>query len=219
MKRIALFGLCAAISILPAAAAKADSQQGPFYIGTTASMDFPANSNVGGATNGTVKYNFSSGGDVAIGWQPQVLNTETGDVRLEVQGGYHAFGLKSITANGATNSNPSGDMKAATLMTNAYYDLHTGTRFTPYVGVGVGEAMLKFPEGEGLGNTDSTSYKLAYQGMAGVAYTPEPLPQADITLGYRYLGTEKASYGSATGDVNVGPLNDSAVEVGFRYHL
>lgn len=219
MKRIAFFGLCAAVTFLPAFSAKADPQQGPFYIGTTASVDFPASSDVSGATNGTVKYNFSSGGDLAVGWQPEALNSETGDVRLELQGGYHAFGLKSVTANGATNTDPSGDMKALTLMTNAYYDLHTGTRFTPYIGAGVGEAMVKFPEGQGLGNTDSTSYKLAYQAMTGVAYTPEALPQADITLGYRYLGIEKASYGSPAGDVNAGPLNDSAVEVGFRYHL
>lgn len=218
MKRVAFIALCGALSIIPLIKANA-ADSSPFYIGATGSVDLPSDSTVSGSKTGKVKYKFSSGGDVSIGIKPEALNSETGNVRLELQGGYHAFGLKSVTANNATNSNPGRDFKAATAMANAYYDIHTSTPFTPYIGAGVGEAFMKFPTGKGLGNTDTTSHKLAYQAMAGVAYTPESMPKTDFTIGYRYMGTEKASFSTPGGNVDVGPLHDSAIEAGIRYHF
>jgi opacity protein-like surface antigen len=195
-----------------AQAADADK---PFYIGAQGNVAMPSDSTITGASSGKVKYGFSSGAGVVMGYQPQALSNDTGDVRVEAEASYHALGLKSVGAN----NNPSGDLKATTLMGNVYYDVHTGTNFTPYVGAGVGQAFVSFPKGQGLGNTGGTSNVLAYQGMAGVSYTPDSMPNTDISLGYKYLGTEKPNFSTASGDVKLDPLHQSSVELGVKYHF
>ena len=147
------------------------------------------------------------------------MNNSTGDVRFEAEGGYHAFALDSITAGGVTTNKPNGDMKAETLMANAFYDLHTGSRFTPYIGAGIGEGHLQFPKNKGLTNTSDSDNVLAYQGMVGVSYTPESMPNTDLALGYRYLGFGKPSFNTPTGSTELSHVHENDVEFSFRYHF
>jgi len=213
----------AAVSLLAtgflATNAFAAGQSGPWYVGVSGDLSSPQSTNVTGTTTGNIDYKFSSGGNIAIGYEPQALKNATGDVRLEAEAGYHAFGLKDVTAGGVTNSNPTGDLKVATLMGNAYYDLHTGTQFTPYVGAGVGEAHIDFARNNGFGATQSSDNRLGYQFMTGVSYTPALMPKTDWSLGYRYLGTTSPQFTTATGNVKFDAIHASNFEIGFKYHF
>ncbi|MCB1539177.1 MAG: porin family protein [Rhodospirillales bacterium] len=212
--RFLSFTAAALLAVLPYAsiAHAADS----FYVGAKGDIANPSNSSVSGSSTGKVKYGFSSGAGIVGGWQPEALSSDTGDVRFEGEASYHAMKLKNVLAN----TNPSGDLKAIALMGNAYYDFNTGTGFKPYVGAGVGQGFVKFPKGQGLGNSDSTQNVFAYQAMAGVSYTPESMPQTDWSLGYKYMGFEKPSFSDgAGGHVKLGSLHENAIEAGMRYHF
>ena len=199
--------------------AMAAAQDNPWYAGASGDITFPRDTTVSGTTSGNIKYKFSSGGNIEFGYAPQMLNNSVGDVRFEAEGGYHAFGLKEITANGVTNSRPNGDLKVMTLMGNAYYDLHTGTSFTPYVGAGIGDANIHLDKNNGFGMTKSSDNRLGYQFMTGVSYTPQCLPKTDWTLGYRFLGTTSPQFTTSTGNVKLDAIHASNIEVGFKYHF
>jgi opacity protein-like surface antigen len=71
------------------------------------------------------------------------------------------------------------------VMANAYFDYLTCTPWTPYVGAGIGTSYLKaqnFYNGEKF--LDKSTYNLAWQVMAGVAY--EFNSHWAIDLSYRY---------------------------------
>ena len=203
-----------------ATSAFAAGQDSSWYVGASGDASFQKSTGVTGATSGdNIKYKFSSGGNIALGYEPQMLNNATGDVRLELEGGYHAFGLKSVTAGGVTNTSPNGDLKVATFMGNAYYDVHTGTQFTPYIGAGIGDANITFARSNGFGATTNNDNRLGYQFMTGVSYTPTSMPHTDWSLGYRYLGTTAPQFTTTTGDIKLDAIHASNVELGFKYHF
>jgi len=205
--------LVSAIAIMTTAIpALADGPSDSWYMSASGDITKPQNSTISGTSTGKVDYGFSSGGDLAAGY-------ETGPVRGELELGYHALGIKDVTVGAGAKTSATGDMKIPTLMANAYYDLHNSTRFTPYIGGGLGMAHLEFPTGLGYGNTSGTDNRFAYQGMLGVSYSPESLPATDWSLGYRYLGTSAPQFTSATGHISADSLKTNSVELGFRYHF
>ena len=198
----------------------ATGQNDTWYLGISGDVSMLSSTNVSGATAGdNLKYKFSSGGNVAIGYEPQALQCPMGDVRLEIEGGYHAFGLKDVTAGGVTNTSPNGDLRVATFMGNAYYDVHTGTSFKPYFGAGMGDAEINFAKNNGFGATTSSDSRFAYQFMTGVAYTPESMPKTDWSIGYRFLGTTTPQFTTAAGKIKLDAIQASNVELGVKYHF
>ena len=216
-KYLALVG---ALAVMTAAApAHADNRGGSWYMGASGDVTKPRNSTITGTSTGTADYGFSSGGDLAFGYEPEAFNSSTGDVRAEIEGGYHALGLNKVVVGGVPNASPKGDMKIMTIMANAYYDFHTSTPFTPYIGGGVGDAAISFPKGNGFGNTGGSDRKIAYQAMTGISYTPESMPSTDWSFGYRYLGTGAPQFRTAGGHISSNALSTSSAELGFRYHF
>ena len=102
--------------------------------------------------NDTGVYNLS------VGWQFHPL------VRAEIEGGYR----------GADEAN------IYTALVNGYWDIKNDTRFTPFLGAGVGYAL------ENASGADSA---FAYQGIAGVSYAIDN--NWALTAQYNYLDTTK----------------------------
>lgn len=76
-----------------------------------------------------------------------------------------------------------GDMSAFTTMANLYYDIRFGSKLVPYVGGGLGLAVITYDiEGE-----DEDDSVLAWQVGAGLAY--EATPNMAVTLSYSFLTT------------------------------
>ena len=223
MKVLSPLALAAATLIasgLISTTAFATGQDSSWYAGISGDISSLSSSKVNGATAGdNLKYKFSSGANVALGYEPQALQCPMGDVRLELEGGYHAFGLKSVTAGGVTNGSPNGDLRVATLMGNAYYDVHTGTAFKPYIGAGIGDADIGLAKNNGFGAIKSNDNRLGYQFMTGISYTPQMMPKTDWSLGYRYLGTTAPQFATTTGNIKLDAIHASNIEFGVKYHF
>jgi opacity protein-like surface antigen len=117
-----------------------------------------------------------------------------GDYRFEGE-------LSHLSAYGETMQSEthklSSEISATALMVNAWYDVDTGTDFTPYVGGGVGAAEIEvdstktWPEGSFSGSGySSTEY--AYQVGTGVDYSVTE--GATVGLGYKYLSAGDQSF-------------------------
>ena len=166
-----------------------------FGLGITATED--TSFEVAGGTIDTEfddDWNYSA----AYGWKRDGYRYE-----VELVGGEDE--VKSHTLNGgAPLAGPTGGMNMLAVMFNGYYDFSTASAFTPYVGGGLGIAMI---EAEGFGVAaipdvlDDDDTVLAYQAMAGIGYDINE--KTNIFAEYRYFGTDSAEMTTspATGSV------------------
>ncbi|HKZ17025.1 MAG TPA: outer membrane protein [Geobacteraceae bacterium] len=127
-----------------------------------------------------------------------------GLLRLEGELSYRYSDIKTVTdqTNAIQFSNVDGNLGAFAMMANAFVDLHNASPITPYVGGGIGFAVLNLsdtfgvtPQGQVLQlypQGDDTVF--AYQVGAGLEIELNPMISLD--LGYRYFGTDKASFSS-----------------------
>jgi len=90
-----------------------------------------------------------------------------------------------------------GFARSYALMANGYYRVNTGTMVTPYMGAGVGGALLSIDADSVGGNFSDTDIQIAYQAMAG--FSLEITPQLDAGLEYRYFATTQPSFSDSTG--------------------
>ncbi len=106
------------------------------------------------------------------------------------------------TAKAGGRAKMKGDIN--TYMLNAYYDIDTGTKFTPYVGAGMGVARLKARgnvdfDGERVSDFSKSKNNFAWQLGAGAAYALTDNVSVDV--GYRYTDAGKVNgTASFTGD-------------------
>lgn len=118
-------------------------------------------------------------------------------------------GELAYRTNDISDAPLSGEARTSNLMLNGWYDFANTTKFTPYVGGGVGVAHNQTKaQNLGLGvYSDNKDYALAYQLGGGVAY--ELCKNLDLTADYRFLDTNKFK--------NVGDFKAHEVSAGVRY--
>src|SRR3954452_22525479 len=105
-----------------------------------------------------------------------------------------------------------GDEHSWALMTNAYYNLHTGTAFTPYVGGGIGAAFLTISaKPQGAADFNDSETRFAYQAIAGVSYALTE--RVSLGIEYRYFATTDPSYSD-----NPGGGGTSRVDAEYKTH-
>jgi len=112
-----------------------------------------------------------------------------GALRAEGEIGYRHHDVKSLSSGGVGLTSPSGDASALSFMANGIYSFFPQSRFTPYLGAGIGVARLSLNSVAGSGATivDSDDTRFAYQGIAGVSYALTP--SVSLGLDYRYFAT------------------------------
>lgn len=105
-------------------------------------------------------------------------------------------------------------VKQSTLMVNSYYDFYNSSDFTPYVGVGLGMAFVKYSsEDESYSKT-----KFAWAAMAGVSY--QVTSNLTANLEYRYLDSGKIKDESNDGiwyEESSAKLSSHDLTIGLRY--
>ncbi len=120
-----------------------------------------------------VEYDTGFTGGVAVG-------KKFGNMRAEVEGIYEESDVDGFD----------GKTEFYGAMVNGYHDFANSTRFTPYVGAGVGYGKVRYSS-DTAGVDSASEDTLAYQGIAGVGY--ELNPCWTLTGEYRYLGTTEAA--------------------------
>lgn len=125
------------------------------------------------------------GGHFAVGGK-------SGAVRTELEYNFSEKAKKRYSDERITLDNQS-------VMLNAYYDINTCTRWTPYVGAGIGVAMLKGTERSLYENEKASdrTYNFAWQLGAGVAY--DLTDHVALDAGYRYIDYGTADFSSDGG--------------------
>lgn len=155
----------------------------------------------------------------------------------------------NITGGGVPNIQAEGKLSRHLFLANLYYDFDFGSRFTPYIGGGVGFVNHQFNDGvlfDGTGTTgnidsrSSTTFAAAL--MAGVSvaltHTGGPACCASIKdapvvtsnrgllldVGYRFVyqgstHTGDTHFAGITGDPLVDDISSHEVRVGLRYNL
>lgn len=148
--------------------------------------------------------------------------------RVDLTAGYRpGFEVSSQESLSGVSATAKADIRSWALLANVYYDIPTGTRFSPYLGGGVGVAFnrletvtyrfgaAEFTE-EGKSKT-SFAWTLA----AGVGFAATD--NISIDLGYRYidLGEIRTSGDSSLGAVNPvdADLKAHEVKIGARYRF
>lgn len=145
---------------------------------------------VGGSGGLSSQTHNSLGGGIAVGLHMRNMTDSGIPVRLEFE--YATRGNTSSEWDaGLTNrENLKATWQVQTFQINAYYDIDTGSAFTPYFGGGLGasaiyESMTSGPANNRHSSSD-TSMGFAWNVGAGVAYSFTDNIALDV--GYRFAG-------------------------------
>jgi opacity protein-like surface antigen len=127
--------------------------------------------------------------------------------RVELDALHQQSSLSSISGTPAN-----GHLQSTSLMVNGQYDLMQGTKFTPYVGVGVGTQNV----GASINGAHDSDWKPAYQAEAGLRTNISD--KVSVFGEYRFSQSEAA-------DLSLGGTNvhqhfaDHGILAGLTYHM
>lgn len=112
---------------------------------------------------------------------------KAGAIRTEIEWNHYQDAKRKFPQYGEKFS-----LQNHSLMLNAYYDINTCTRWTPYVGAGMGVAMLKskWKATDYNYKENDKAYNFAWQVGAGVAY--DLTRNIALDAGYRYINAGAA---------------------------
>lgn len=191
-------GLAAMVS----SAADAKETWPRWYVGLGGAWSHTQDSDASGL-GADIDFESGWGASIALGYYLPVDTGPNLALRTELEGAWRSSDLDSV--GGVASS---GDYESRAVMLNIYGDFRNSTRWTPYIGAGIGYATVEL-SGTALGLTDDKDSVLAYQGMAGVSYAPVSIPNTEWRLGYRYFATEDPSYsvGGASVETEYGTHN------------
>jgi opacity protein-like surface antigen len=117
------------------------------------------------------------------------------------------------------------------LLANAYYDIRTGSPFTPYVGGGLGFAVNQLTRSSASTDTGATGnftvsdrttrLKLAGAAMAGLTYECNSFVALDVGYRYLYIGGTDVDLvvNGVNTDLAVGNISEHQVRAGLRFYV
>ncbi len=223
--RTTLLTAVATLAISPAAHASeglyAAIGAGLFYLGNG-----PDVSSSAGAATFTSKADYDNG----IGLYGALGKKMGNNLRGELELGYRNADIDSIDPATGFSGFPAttidGDTTVYTVMANLLYDFDVNSWVTPYIGGGVGAAVIDHdivgsnPAGAPMSISYADSHTtLGYQGIAGLAF--ELAENLDFDVSYRYFSTVKRNLNSGT--INGAPatikadVNSHNVFAGLRW--
>jgi outer membrane protein OmpA-like peptidoglycan-associated protein/opacity protein-like surface antigen len=182
---------------------------------------------IGGGANWTFDTTYSGPGtpvavdiDYQTGWGAYAaIGHDYGWIRAEVEANYRHSDADTWTIAGVTIP-AQGNTSSIGVMLNGLIDLLPWRAFTPYIGGGVGWAIVDVD-----GVTDDSDGEVAFQGIAGASV--QILPNTDVTLDARYFSTfGDPEIKQTTGPAVIGLTNglsggldyeNLSVMVGLRY--
>jgi len=163
--------------------------------------------------------NFDNHGDFDINAGFSVdggLGYDFGPIRAELTYGYSAPSLESVHSHTfGEHFDASGKINKNDIMASVYWDVLPFSRFTPYIGGGIGYSNLSTPswtvDGYRIGGANKGVF--GWQAKAGVSYA----------LAYNWdvyaEGTYSGAEGFSTNNFNTGGYTDFGAKLGFRYRF
>ena len=175
-----------------------------FYITGNLGYTSPTDVDVeAGGVDGEFKLDGGIAANLAVGYR------FTFGLRLEVEGGYNQVDFDKLKFLG-TSVKLGGEIDIYTATANAFYDINTGTMFTPYVGGGLGVAHQDAGRVSALGVSidagDSTDFTWFLEGGVGIKVANS----FSIVPSYRYMSI-------VSGDSDVDDLGLHIFRLGARF--
>lgn len=208
MKKFSVSTLALAAVLLAPIVAHADQTPG-WYVGAGVGGTMTPDSITRPSTrNNTLQYDtgWNLNGNGGYAWD--------NGLRLEGELLHSRADIDKIKGAGGGN----GHLSNTDLFANAFYDFHTGTMLTPYVGGGVGFALADADHIGTLsngGNLNGREIAFAYQAIGGVA------AQLDtnwaVTADYRYVASLDPKFQTTAGGRASTDNESHNIVVGIRY--
>lgn len=116
----------------------------------------------------------------------------------------------------------SGSVSSLAGMANIFYDFDNSSRWTPYVGGGLGIARVSINKaaiavGGGLALANDSATAFAYQAGGGVMF--EVFPRLNLMLDVRYFGTRPVTFTHNFGGSFRRSTSSVDVSVGLKYQF
>ena len=216
MRRVLGFA-AATLVLLPIAAWADGGSGGNPYFGLRGSYAMADNSTLhanGATASLRAAYDSGEGASFVVGQRAPWLG-----LRLEAEGIYRHFPLKTITLSGGGGSATiPADVQMGAGMVNALYDVPVDPGFPlkPFLGAGIGgiytSAKINYP---GLNIPAATTWSFGYQLMAGLR-----IPLSDsvaLTAMFRYLSAPNLSFATNLGTPVETSLNSESVDIGLDF--
>lgn len=171
---------------MPNLSSAAPMRPGPYFSGFIG-VTVPSETHAGGDFNDTV--NFDPGLNIG-----GTAGMDFGTVRLEGEISYKEGNVDTIFDNDTLTryTNTDVSLNATAFMANMFIDLHNNGPITPYLGGGVGFAILSLDDKFGDFYTPDEEVVLAYQVGGGLEVALNR--QMSLDLGYRYFRTDEANF-------------------------
>ena len=177
-----------------------------FYIKANVGVGMAMDSDIDNVPNAgdTAKMTYNSGftGSLAAGYD------FANPLRLEIELIRQKNDLDITSYNNFYGTFNEGDLKTHSFMFNGFYDVDTGSAWTPFIGAGLGWSKLDIND-PGFNDSDSDDV-FTYQFIGGVAYAFND--QWSVDAQYRFMGTSDATIDDADFSVNSNNLM-----LGLRY--
>lgn len=164
-----------------------------------------------------LKFEPALQGSIVCGWDFEPGNP-AGEGRIELDYSHRSNPLKQVNFVQGSFSG-GGSVTADSLLINFFGVFHDSSRWSPYLGAGIGTAIIKAADlqvtGQPLSNDSAVVF--AYQLGAGFEYALTERLRLDI--GYRFFGTTRPRLTESNGhDFEMGYTSHSAVlglKIGF----
>lgn len=182
--------LCALLCVLalPCVA----SAEGGMYI-TPKFIDSLQNTGSLGGNDGLSSQTHNSlGGGIAIGMNMRNMTESGVPMRFEFEYATRGNTHSEWNASYGNRHDVKATWQVQTFQINGYYDIDTGSAFTPYIGAGIGASAIYESMTSGNANNSSrhmssdTTMGFAWNVGAGVAYSFTDNVALDV--GYRFAG-------------------------------
>ena len=205
LRKILAAGAIALAAFAVTGTAQAQSS-GPYVsgaLGVTQPSDWDI---TGGTVNTKQESDPGFAGAIALG------TTFSDNWRAEGELSYSNANVDSFSG-----TNGSGETSMFGLMFNGLYDFKTNSRWTPYIGAGIGAAVIKASDLSPVGGSriSKSDQVFAYQGIAGVNYKIDD--QLGLFTEYRYVGTADRDLRTDSGIAVESDSGEHRIMVGLRW--
>jgi opacity protein-like surface antigen len=197
-----------AVVLLFLSATGVQAQEDDWYAAVGAGVTFPSDSDLDNFATGVQSTTTFDNGYVLTGAAGKYFN----NFRLEGEIFYSRYNIDNNIVNGVVAAPGLGHLDVMAYMANAYFDIMTNTKFTPYIGAGIGYVDVDVDDGTGRSDQG-----YAFQFKAGTAY--QFTPSVDFIVGYRFFDTEDGNIGTAPNDADTEGAQAHHIEAAIRFRF
>ncbi|NVN92946.1 MAG: porin family protein [Desulfuromonadales bacterium] len=188
---------------------------GPYlgaFIGGSALMDAKGNDDLGSFG---LKFEPALLGSAVVGWDFEPGNP-VGEGRIELEYTRRSNPLDKVKFVQG-NFKGDGDLTADSLLINFIGVFHTNSRWSPYVGLGAGAALVKASDLKEAGYplSNSSAVAFAYQAAVGVDFTLTE--RLSLDFGYRFFGCLPPTFKESGGHTFKMDYYSHNLVLGLRY--